>query len=266
MPAGTQPRPQINLSSFSEPLPGQAIVSPFGLRQLPWEMKPRLHAGVDIIALEGALVRSVGFGTVTRAGAESGYGRYVMVEHLGGVSSVYAHLSQILVAEGATVGPGTTLGAVGNTGSSTGAHLHFEMRNARGRPMDPTFFIGRAFANMQDWPLADAARISPKVRIAVVSNIPASKRELMIAREEFMADEAAMRELQQYIGLIGPPPSPPPPVELPPAPTVDEATTQAVQAAEEAEAAARAAPPPTPEIVVPPPRRPANPPRLAMPD
>jgi hypothetical protein len=259
----------LDLASWGAPLPGHAPISPFGLRQLPWETRPRLHAGVDIVAPEGTVVQAVAFGEVTRAGSDSGYGNFVEVEHLGGLRSFYAHLSAIAagIRPGATVVPGAALGRVGNTGSSTGAHLHFEMRNRRGRPLDPTFFIGRRFARLEDWPLKAAAMISPRVHIAMVSNIPESKLLLMIARQEAAADEAAMAalvDLDRQEAAEGQAPDPalaaltafdspdetePAKLELPPPP---EAVTP-VEAAPE--------PPPEP----PPIRRPARPPRLAMP-
>jgi hypothetical protein len=256
----------LDLASFGAPLPGHAPISPFGLRQLPWETRPRLHAGVDIVAPEGTLVQAVAFGEVIRTGTNSGYGNFVEVEHLGGLRSFYAHLSAIApgIHPGVTVGPGAALGRVGNTGSSTGAHLHFEMRNRRGRPLDPTFFISRKFARLEDWPMRAAAIISSEVHIAVVSNIPESKLLLMIARQEAAADEASMQALaeldQQEAAEAGaqtalsevtpfdaPAESPAAAPELPPPP--------------EAVTVAPPEPPPPPE----PPRRPSRPPRLAMP-
>lgn len=258
------PKAPINLANFGEPLPGYAVVSPFGLRQLPWEERARLHAGLDIVAPLGAAVRAVSYGVVQRTGTDSGYGRYVEVLHLGGVTSFYAHLGSIdgQIKTGATVGPGQILGEVGSTGASTGAHLHFEMRNANHRPLDPAFFLGKAFARIEDWPLVRAAVISPKIRIAVVSNIPASKWELMLAREEAAADEQAMKNLGLWVlepapdvqALAAAPEIPEPAVGADGAPEAD--PTREPETSEPAK----------PAIVVVPPRRPATPPRLAMPD
>lgn len=263
----------LDLVSFGDPLPGAPIVSPFGLRQLPWEERARLHAGVDIVAPEGAEVQAIGYGVVTRTGADSGYGRYVEVQHLGGLTSFYAHLSAVepRVTPGRTVGPGEVLGRVGNTGSSTGAHLHFEMRNARGRPLDPAFFIGKHFARAEDWPLRAAAKISPEVRIAFVSNIPESKLALMIARQEAAADEAETRALAEMdaaelveaklaVDDAANAPAPPEPAEDGAKPA--EATGTDMLRLEVPAPVVEAPPPPPPE---PPPHRPTVS-RLARPD
>lgn len=259
----------VDLASFGDPLPGHGVASPFGLRQLPWESHARLHAGLDIVAPMGEAVRAVGYGVVQRTGTDSGYGRYVELLHLGGVKSFYAHLSGVdaAIRPGSTVGPGQVLGVVGSTGTSTGAHLHFEMRNAAGRPMDPAFFIGKTFARIEDWPLKAAAMISSKVRIAVVSNIPANKLELMLAREEAAADEQVMRDLGMLAML-------PPQTDVQPlatAPTLPDPSPAAVDGEStpdpthepEAEADIEEGKPLPPVIL--PPMRPKNPPRLAMP-
>ena len=80
------------LISFEEPVPGHAVVSPFGLRQLPWEGSGRLHEGVDISADIGVPVRVAADGVVIAAGEKGGYGRYVAVRHAEGLTTFYAHL------------------------------------------------------------------------------------------------------------------------------------------------------------------------------
>lgn len=98
------------------------ITSPFGWR------RREFHRGVDIGAPYGAPVYACKGGTVAFAAWNGGYGRLVIIDHGGGMESYYAHLSSIAVSVGQTVGMGDCLGYVGNTGRSTGAHLHFEIR------------------------------------------------------------------------------------------------------------------------------------------
>ncbi|WP_293901376.1 M23 family metallopeptidase [Phenylobacterium sp.] len=172
------------LISFVEPVPGHAVVSPFGLRQLPWEENGRLHEGVDISADAGVPVRVAADGVVVAAGEGGGYGRYVAVRHAVGLTTFYAHLGSVAagVKPGLAVTAGQAVGQVGSTGSSTGPHLHFEIRDAADHPLNPAMFLGKAFAEKGDLPLDLAKRYSGRVRIAYVSNIPASKQALMDAK------------------------------------------------------------------------------------
>jgi len=174
------------LIAFEEPVPGHAVVSPFGLRQMPWEEGGRLHEGVDISADSGVPVRVAADGVVVAAGVGGGYGRYVAVRHAEGLTTFYAHLGGIGpgVKPGLAVRAGDSIGRVGSTGSSTGPHLHFEIRDARRRPLNPAMFLGRAFAEKGDLPLDKAKRYSGRVRLAHVSYIPADKRALMEARND----------------------------------------------------------------------------------
>ena len=172
------------LIAFEEPVPGHAVVSPFGLRQLPWEGNGRLHEGVDISADAGVAVRAAADGVVIASGEKGGYGRYVAVRHAEGLTSFYAHLGRIgaAVKPGLAVVAGEEVGRVGSTGTSTGPHLHFEIRDAQERPLNPAMFLGKAFAEAGDLPLDKAKRYSGRVRMAVVSYIPESKRALMEAQ------------------------------------------------------------------------------------
>lgn len=167
--------------SFGQPVEGYRVVSPFGVRQLPWEGAGRLHAGVDIAAPYGSPVRAVADAVVVSAGVAGGYGRFVELRHAGGLTTLYAHLStwSARLTPGAPVSAGEQIAQVGSTGSSTGAHLHFEIRDVSGRPLNPEFFMGRQFASLADLPIDQAARISGHVRIAYVSYIPPGKRGRM---------------------------------------------------------------------------------------
>jgi peptidoglycan hydrolase-like protein with peptidoglycan-binding domain len=101
----------------------------------------RFHTGVDLLAGYGTVVRSAGTGVVSFAGWLDGYGELVVVQHVLGVSTYYAHLSRILTRRGARVVAGQTLGRVGMTGAATGPHLHFELR-LRGAAVDPRSAVG----------------------------------------------------------------------------------------------------------------------------
>lgn len=96
----------------------------------------RLHAGIDISAPIGTPIWAAKSGVVSFAGTQSGYGNVVIISHGGGMTTVYAHQSRIMVSDGQSVGQGDRIGSVGNTGRSTGPHLHFETRYG-GSPRNP---------------------------------------------------------------------------------------------------------------------------------
>ena len=99
------------------------------------------HAGQDIAAPTGTAVRAAQCGTVTTAGADgSGYGNLVCIQHEGGVSTCYAHLSEIDTTKGSYVHVGEVIGKVGCTGSCTGPHLHFEVRE-NGKATNPAPYL-----------------------------------------------------------------------------------------------------------------------------
>lgn len=172
-PAVVEPPPPPPAFVFDAPLPGRVINSPFGLRQMPWEENGRLHEGVDIAAPVGSPVKAATDGIVVRSGTSGSYGRYVELAHKDGFRTMYAHLGAAArgVKPGMYAKRGTTIAYVGSSGRSTGAHLHFELRR-KGRPLNPSLFLGQTFAAADDLPLKAAARVSRKVRIATVSNWP----------------------------------------------------------------------------------------------
>jgi murein DD-endopeptidase MepM/ murein hydrolase activator NlpD len=117
------------------------ITSPYGSR------KGGFHYGVDIGNKRGTTVVAAASGVVTKvvSGCAEGktscggrYGNYVVVDHPNGTSTMYAHLNSVSVSVGASVSQGQKIGTLGNTGRSTGPHLHFEVRNANGSTMRPT--------------------------------------------------------------------------------------------------------------------------------
>jgi len=114
--------------------------SGFGMR---WG---RMHAGTDMAGAYGSPILATADGVVTHAGWESGYGRLVTVRHDFGFETRYAHLSEIRVSVGQRVSRGDRVGDMGNSGRSTGTHLHYEVR-VGGNPVDPMRFI-RAASNV----------------------------------------------------------------------------------------------------------------------
>lgn len=115
---------------LASPLAFSRITSGFAMRLHPITNNWRQHLGVDYGAPMGTPIRSVGDGTVIFAGWQNGYGNIVQVQHRGDRSTVYAHMSRILVKLGQHVDQGQRLGLVGMTGAATGPHLHFEYRVA----------------------------------------------------------------------------------------------------------------------------------------
>lgn len=114
--------------------------SNYGYRVDPFTRAPAMHTGVDFRAEHGSPVRATAPGKVVTAEYSGGYGNMVEIEHIGGVSTRYAHLSAIAVSVGQTVAAGAVLGRVGSTGRSTGPHLHYETR-INDEPLDPTRFL-----------------------------------------------------------------------------------------------------------------------------
>lgn len=118
------------------PLATGTLTSSFGYRLHPLTGEPGMHTGIDLAAPLGAEVYAARDGKVVAAGYDAALGNYVEIDHGGGWSSRYGHLSKILVALRDAVESGTIIGAVGSTGISTGPHLHFEIRS-KGEPRDP---------------------------------------------------------------------------------------------------------------------------------
>jgi murein DD-endopeptidase MepM/ murein hydrolase activator NlpD len=116
------------------------MTSSYGMRVHPVTGAHRLHAGLDIGAGYGQPIRAAAAGMVSYAGDVSGYGSTVMVDHGGGVTTLYAHQSRVAVAAGQRVAAGQTLGSVGASGLATGPHLHFEVR-VDGAPHDPAGWL-----------------------------------------------------------------------------------------------------------------------------
>lgn len=120
---------------FIRPVEGR-VTSGFGMRVHPIFKVRKMHTGIDISAPTGTPIRAADSGVVVEAGYIRGYGYTVIIDHGGGVATLYAHCSALLVAEGQEVQRGQTIARVGSTGYSTGPHLHFEIR-INGEPVNP---------------------------------------------------------------------------------------------------------------------------------
>lgn len=133
------PEERINFlgSLFSSPLDDGKITSSFGYRANPFTGGMSFHPGVDLRAPTGTPVKAARDGTVGETGTLEIYGHFVIINHDGGYQSVYAHLDDILVTEGQVVDAGDRIALSGNSGISTGPHLHFEIRR-NGKPADPS--------------------------------------------------------------------------------------------------------------------------------
>ena len=116
------------------------ITSEYGTRNDPFTGKPKKHRGIDFAGKIGTELMAVAPGRVVSAGERVGYGTTVEIDHGLGFSTLYAHLSQIIVSRGDWVRPGTVIGLAGSSGRSTGPHLHYEIRY-KGAPFDPTKFV-----------------------------------------------------------------------------------------------------------------------------
>jgi len=115
------------------------ITSGFGYRTHPIYHVRKLHTGIDIGASYGAPIHAAAGGVVVFAGRWGGYGNCVIIDHGGGLSTLYGHCSSLSVSEGQEVKQGQKIAAVGATGLATGPHLHFETRR-NGRPVNPSGF------------------------------------------------------------------------------------------------------------------------------
>lgn len=114
--------------------------SGFGMRMDPFTGLPQRHRGLDFVAPMGSEVRATADGTVRVAGPRGAYGLIVELDHGHGLTTRYAHLSKAHVRAGQKVERGAPIGEVGNSGRSTGPHLHYEVR-LHGVPRDPRAFI-----------------------------------------------------------------------------------------------------------------------------
>lgn len=132
-------------SPFANPIPSGAyrFTSGFGHRNDPFGRGGRMHEGLDFAGSYGTPIKATADGTVVEAGWSNGYGRMVKIRHDFGLETLYGHMSEIRVSEGQKVSRGDLVGDMGNSGRSTGTHLHYEV-HIGGRPVNPMTFIKAA--------------------------------------------------------------------------------------------------------------------------
>ena len=149
------------------------ISSPFGYREHPVEGEERFHYGVDLAADTGTTVSCFADGTVTAVGESSSYGKYCIVTHSGGYTTLYAHCSHITVSSGAEVARGEKIAEVGETGMATGPHLHFELHQ-NGAYLNPIYYVssvGEAATGIRRFLAGDGLVRSGQWMVSVVDRV-----------------------------------------------------------------------------------------------
>ena len=158
---------------LASPMEFSRVSSGFKMRFHPILQKWRAHLGVDYAAPIGTPVRTVGNGVVDFAGVQNGFGNVVIIKHDNANSTIYAHLSRILVRKGQNVSQGQNVGAVGMTGWTTGPHLHFEFR-VNGVHRDPTALAsmsGSVPVNPAARPLFSQLAANTRIQLAAAAQM-----------------------------------------------------------------------------------------------
>ncbi len=129
---------------LSAPLKSYYVTSGYGIRKDPYTKRRAFHKGIDLGAPWGSDIKATAAGKVSFVGRYGSYGKSVFIEHGHGIQTRYAHLSKIFVNEGQILDLGAVIGKIGNTGRSTGKHLHYEIKvNKKARNPKPFLNIGR---------------------------------------------------------------------------------------------------------------------------
>ncbi len=116
------------------------LTSAYGPRLSPYAGRIKMHEGIDIGAAVGTTIVAPADGVVTFSGPKSGFGNFVQITHGYGIETIFGHMSSLNVKKGEKVQRGDKIATVGNTGYSTGPHLHYEVR-VNGTPIDPIYYI-----------------------------------------------------------------------------------------------------------------------------
>lgn len=136
-------RVAVDRMPFARPVGAARFTSGFGYRRDPKNGRRSLHAGIDLAGPRGTAIYAGAPGEVVKAGRMRGYGNVIKIRHAFGYETVYAHLHRIRVEVGDVVERGDRIGDMGNTGRSTGTHLHYEIRR-NGAPVNPAKYIEAA--------------------------------------------------------------------------------------------------------------------------
>lgn len=115
------------------------LTSSYGPRMSPYAGRIKMHEGIDVGAPSGTPIVAPADGIVTYSGAKSGFGNFVQIDHGYGVETIYGHASTLTVKRGQKVVRGDRIATIGNTGYSTGPHVHYEVR-VNGTPVDPLYY------------------------------------------------------------------------------------------------------------------------------
>lgn len=124
---------------FASPVKG-VTSSGFGYREHPIKNEIKFHYGTDFAAQSGDNIYAFADGTVEKAQEDDSFGKYIVIDHGGGYRTLYAHCGKLYVSAGEKVKLGQKIALVGQTGSATGPHLHFELTSA-GKYLDPEFYV-----------------------------------------------------------------------------------------------------------------------------
>ena len=116
------------------------LTSPYGPRLSPYAGRIKFHEGIDIGAPVGTPIVAPADGVITFSGPKPGFGNFVQIVHGYGIETIFGHMASLHVKKGEKVSRGTKIATVGNTGYSTGPHLHYEVR-VNGTPVDPIYYI-----------------------------------------------------------------------------------------------------------------------------
>ncbi len=125
------------------------LTSSFGERLDPFNGEGAFHAGLDIAAAYGTPVRAPADGVIAKAGPASGYGREVIIDHGGGITTIYGHLSAFALVAGQIVKQGQVIGYIGSAGRSTGPHLHYEVR-VNNMPVNPHKYLKETMEQQEE--------------------------------------------------------------------------------------------------------------------
>lgn len=178
--ASITPHDQSVTGSLEAKLPqvGGVITSGVGMRIDPIDGKYRHHNGIDIAIAEGTPVTPVAPGTVVYSGQRPGYGYTVLVEHFNGMITLYGHNSRLEAVQGQAVDQNTVIALSGNTGRSTGPHLHFEAWQS-GTNVTPAFMPGSTMQIPKNQMASARSRVSFRKEVlsdgsVLFTNIPSS--------------------------------------------------------------------------------------------